>query len=109
MSDPSACAPQSGLAGMFESVVLDLQKRLACEMKNLDADLTGEGVTTEQRFKTFTGYFKMVQGVEMMIDGIRQQREQDREHGIEVVEFRRQLEEQISRLVDDETEDAVSE
>ena len=94
---------------MFEGALVDMHERLADEMKKLDRELTKEGVTTEQRFKTFTGYFKMVQGVELMMNGIRQQREQDREHGIEMVEFRRQLEEQISRLVDTEPPGTVSE
>ncbi|MEM7214851.1 MAG: hypothetical protein AAF423_04845 [Pseudomonadota bacterium] len=109
MTDASVVARLSGLAEMFEETVVDLHRRLAEEMKQLDAALTDEDVTTEQRFRTFTGYFKMVQGVELMINGIRQQREQDREQGIELVEFRRQLEEQISRIVDAEAEGTVSE
>ncbi|MEM9329969.1 MAG: hypothetical protein AAGA53_01510 [Pseudomonadota bacterium] len=109
MSEQSICVPRSGLVEMFERSLLDLQQRLGQEMQKLDENLTTEGATTEQRFKTFTGYFKMVQGVEMMINGIKQQREHDRGKQIEVVEFRRQLEEQISRLVDNEPEEPVSE
>lgn len=109
MSNAEACVSSPNLGEMFESVVRDLQSRLFKEMQKLDEALSAEDVSTEQRFKTYTGYFKMVQGVEMMMNGIRQQREQDREHKVSVVEFRRQLEEQISKLVDEETPETVSE
>ena len=94
--------PDRGGFGTFEKIVFDLHRRLLLELENLDQALEDEAATTQQRLKIYSGFFKMVQGVELMINGIKQQRERENEKQVEVVEFRRQLEEQIAKLIDEE-------
>ena len=108
MTESDAPPDDPGFVDTFEAVIVNLRDRLLREVAKLDEALETESATTQQRFQTFTGYFKMVQGIELMLNGIRQQREQDRGKRIEVVEFRQQLEEQISRLVDQGTALPVS-
>ncbi len=96
------------LADMLESIVLDFRETLSKEIKKLGDDLEGNKSSASEQVKAFADFFKLIQGVEMISKGVRQQREQHSEKQLEVVEFRRELEAQIARLVDAETSLPVS-
>jgi len=93
---------------VLEPAILRLRARLLEELEQTETCEDFKSATTEQRMKTLTGIFKTLQGVEDMINRIRQESELDQKRGVDVVEFRRQLEEQIARLVEQESARPVS-
>lgn len=56
------------------------------------------------QLKELTGIFKLLQGVEEMIKKIQENRDRQRDSGIDALEFRRKLEQQIAQIVDTQTE-----
>ena len=93
---------------VLEPAILRLRTRLLEELEQTETCEDFKSGSADQRMKTLTGIFKTLQGVEDMINRIRQENELDQKRGIDVVEFRRQLEEQIARLVEQESAQTVS-
>ncbi len=98
--------PSNG--GALAPVVLRLRDRLLGELERTETSEEFDGATSEQRMRILSGLFKALQGVEDMINRMKRDSDQDAQRGIDVVEFRRQLEEQIARLVEQETPHPVS-
>lgn len=86
-ADPPANAFQ--LADMLEEIVLDFRDVLAREMREIGRRLGETEADAGERVKAYTGFFKVLQGVEMMTNGIRQQRETQTGSEVEMVDFRR--------------------
>ncbi|MEO0329407.1 MAG: hypothetical protein AAF217_12510 [Pseudomonadota bacterium] len=105
--DQIVVAPDE-VVDVVEKVTVRLKERILVELAGLENELdTGEG-TTEHHLKMLTGFFKMVQGVDQMIDGIQQRHDRDQDDEIDIMEFRRELETQIARLVEAESTGALS-
>ena len=102
MFNEEASAPPQSAADAVERVTHRLKERLLLELESLESELDSEAATKEQSFKVLSGFFKMVQSVDQMIDGFEQRREREREHEVDIVEFRRALEKQIARLIESE-------
>lgn len=85
----------------FRNIVID-------ELASLDTAKGEEFVTNEQRLKSYLGFFKLLQCLEEMIKRVQQERDAKSERGVDILEFRRQLEEQIAKLVDLKNEAIVS-
>ncbi len=100
--------PQDGEALLLEPVILRLHERLLKELEDTEKSEEFIEAPPEQRMKILTGLFKALQGVEDMINQKKREFETHAKRGIDVVEFRRQLEEQIARLVEQESQEAVS-
>ena len=92
----------------LEPVILRLQERLLSELRDTEDDPAFSEEPLEKRTRVLTNIVKALQGVEDMINRIKKDRERDAERGIDVVEYRRQLEEAIAGLVDGETAPPVS-
>ncbi len=100
--------PSGGQARALESAVLRLRTRLMGELEKTETEEDFLTASSEYRMKVLSGIFKALQGVEDMINRIKRDSDSDAQRGIDVVEFRRQLEEQIARLVEKEAEATVS-
>lgn len=98
----------SNLADMLEALLLEYRDTLSNEIAQLGKALDEKQAPATVRVKAFADFFKVIQGVELILNGVRQQREQHSETQLEVVEFRRELEAQIASLVDAETSLPVS-
>ncbi|MEL7428749.1 MAG: hypothetical protein AAFN43_01995 [Pseudomonadota bacterium] len=92
----------------LQPVILRLRDRLVAELEETENSKAFRDATADQRMKTLTGFFKALQGVEDMINRMERESELDEKRGIDVVEFRRQLEEHIARLVEQEGAKPVS-
>lgn len=90
----------SKLADMLEEAAFELHDLLIREMRDLATTLGERNAGAQERVTAYAGFFKMLQGVESMTNGKRQQRETQTTNELEVVEFREQLEGAIARLVD---------
>ncbi|MDJ0613797.1 MAG: hypothetical protein QNJ29_08965 [Rhizobiaceae bacterium] len=99
----------SGSSGhALEPTILRLRERLLVELEQTETSDEFKSAPVEQRMKMLGGIFKTLQGVEDMINRIKQDNDLEQKRGIDVVEFRRQLEEQIARLVEQENSQTVS-
>ena len=85
-----------------------LRDRLLSELERTDDCDDFRNASSEQRVRVLTGIFKALQGVEEMMMRMGRDSKNKSTTGVDVVEFRRQLEEQIARLVDQETAETVS-
>jgi len=108
MSDADSARVSVELTEVLEEIALKFRGMLSSEMISISGNLEEANASIEDRLKAYTGYFKILRDVELMIKGIRQQRDQQSGTELEVLEFRRQLEEQIARLVDKEAPSFVS-
>ena len=97
-SPQGRCAFQ--LADLLEETVLSFRDALGDELQALASQLGERDGNTKERVAAYASLFKMLQGVELMTNGIRQQQEAHVEHEREMVEFRRELEAAIASLVD---------
>ena len=95
-------------SGQMEDIVMKLRNSVLSELDILTTDKDQEKTSSEQRLKLLTGFFKLLQGLEEMVEQKQQERDKSSDRGVDILEYRRQLEEQIARLVDRETETAVS-
>ena len=100
--------PDEENAGPMEDIVIKLRNSVLSELDFLTTDKDQEKTSSEQRLKLLTGFFKLLQGLEEMLEQKKEERDKKPDRGVDILEFRRQLEEQIARLVDHETETAVS-
>ena len=95
-------------SALFEETLVELRQRMAEELGRLDSDEELQLATSEKRLKYLSGYFKTLQGVEDMVNRLWDKRGEEESKGISVVEFRRQLEEQIERLIQAEAAQSIS-
>ena len=84
----------------LEGIAFKFREMIIGELANLDAVEGDEPVSNEQRLKSYLGFFKLLQCLEEMIKRVQQERDKKSERGVDILEFRRQLEEQIAKLVD---------
>ena len=95
----------------FEKIITKLQNMILAELKEIEeAKITDSETPTtiEQKLKTYTGFFKLVHLLEETTQQIKQERDKKSDRGIDILEFRKQLEKQIAKLVDDKIEETVS-
>ena len=92
----------------LEDITLKLRDKIIDELANLDTMNSGEDISNEQRLKSYLGFFKLLQCLEEMIKRVQQERDAKSERGVDILEFRRQLEEQIAELVDIKNETTFS-
>lgn len=92
----------------LEDITFKFREMIIGELANLDAVEGDEPVSNEQRLKSYLGFFKLLQCLEEMIKRVQQERDKKSERGVDILEFRRQLEEQIAKLVDLKNEAIVS-
>ena len=102
---PSKADASSG--SVLEPVVTRLRDRLIAELEAAEHSEAFKKASPDQRLKTLSGIFKTLEGVEEMMKRIQQEQELNERRGIDVVEFRRQLEKQIARLVQQESEKPI--
>lgn len=100
--------PDEDTAGPREDIVIKLRNSVLSELDFLTTDKDQEKTSSEQRLKLLTGFFKLLQALEEKLEQKKEERDKKPDRGVDILEFRRQLEEQIARLVDHETEAAVS-
>ena len=104
-------APIKDNPNQFEEIVTKLQNMVLAELKEIEAAKitdTATPATTEQKLKTYTGFFKLVQLLEETTQEIKQKRDKKSDRGIDILEFRKQLEKQITKLVDNKIEEIIS-
>lgn len=92
----------------LEDIAFKFHKKIIEELASLDASNASENDTNEQRLKSYLGFFKLLQCLEEMIKRVQQERDKKSDRGVDILEFRQQLEEQIAKLVDIKDEAAVS-
>jgi len=98
---------------VFETILSKLNKVLllmisAYEVEEVAEEQSIEQQSVEKQLKELTGLFKLLQGVEEMLKHAQENRDRRRESGIDALEFRRKLEEQIEKLVDEDAEGEMS-
>lgn len=91
----------------LEEIVLRLRERLLQELVRTEGCEEFRSAGSEQRMRILTGIFKALQGVEEMMARINRDGNAKSANGLDVVEFRRQLEKQIARLVEQEASETV--
>ena len=92
----------------LEDITLKLRDKIIDELASLDTIDSGEDISNEQRLKSYLGFFKLLQCLEEMIKRVQQESDAKSERGVDILEFRRQLEEQIAKLVDIKNETTFS-
>jgi len=78
------------------------------ELVGLEQVNSSEEISNEQRLKSYLGFFKLLQCLEEMMKRVQQERDKKSDRGVDILEFRRQLEEQIAKFVDKENEATFS-
>ena len=95
-------------SNQFETFTIRLRDKILSDISELETSMgVGEG-DSEQRLKSLTGFFKLLQSVEEMIKRIQQERDKKSDRGVDILEFRKELEKKISKLVDNKAEGVVS-
>ncbi len=92
----------------LEDITFKLRDKIIDELASLDTANNSEDVSDEQRLKSYLGFFKLLQCLEEMMKRVQQEREKKSDRGVDILEFRRQLEEQITKLVDIKNEASLS-
>ena len=92
----------------LEDITFKFRNKIIDELASLDTLNTKEDISNEQRLKSYLGFFKLLQCLEEMIKRVQQERDKKSDRGVDILEFRRQLEEQIAKLVDLKNEAALS-
>ncbi len=93
---------------VLERLTTRLWERLLTELDRTEECEEFQNASPENRVRVLTGIFKALQGVEQTMMRMGRDSKDRSDGGINVVEFRRQLEEQIARLVEQEASEAVS-
>ena len=78
------------------------------ELVGLEQVNSSEEISNEQRLKSYLGFFTLLQCLEEMMKRVQQERDKKSDRGVDILEFRRQLEEQIAKFVDKENEATFS-
>ncbi len=97
-----------GIPDQFETIAVKLRDKVLSDLSILEASMGDTDEVNEQRLKSLTGFFKLLQSIEEMIKRIQQERDKKTDRGVDILEFRQQLEKQIAKLVDDKIEETVS-
>lgn len=92
----------------LEGIAIKIQEQILTDLETLQNSKEPNELSGEQRLKSLTGFFKLLQSVEEMIKRIQQERDKKSNRGVDILEFRKQLEKQITKLVDEKTEGAIS-
>lgn len=92
----------------FEKIVSRFNKVLLSMITSFEVQEEPSEITTEKQLKELAALFKLLQGVEGMLKQIQENRDRRRESGIDALEFRRKLEEQIEKLVNEEASTDMS-
>lgn len=91
-----------------EMIAKRLKDQIIVDLEKLEAMQEPDEISGEQRLKCLTGFFKLLQTVEEMIKRNQHERDKKLERGVDILEFRKQLEKQIATIVDEKTEGVVS-
>ncbi len=91
----------------LEKIATKLKNIICAELSNMETHIEVETTSTEQKLKAYTGFFKLVQNLEEMIKRIQTDRDKKSNRGVDILEFRKQLEKQIAKLVDEKTEKPI--
>jgi len=92
----------------FEKIVGRLNALLLSMIGTFEINHEASEQTSESQLKELAGLFKLLQGVEEMLKRIQENRDRRQQSGVDALEFRRKLEEQIAQLVDEDAEDKLS-
>lgn len=92
----------------LEALATKLRGKIFHELSRMDSSNELDESSLQDRLKSYTGFFKLLQNLEEMIKRIEHERDKKLDRGVDILEFRRQLEEQIARLVEQSDEAAVS-
>lgn len=92
----------------LEDIVFKFRNKIIEQLASIDTLDGDENVPNEQRLKSYLGFFKLLQCLEEMIKRVQQERDKKSERGVDILEFRQQLEEQIAKLVDIKNEATLS-
>jgi len=92
----------------LEDIASQFHKKIIDELANLDTSNDEEGLSSEQRLKSYLGFFKLLQCLEEMMKRVQIERDKKSDRGVDILEFRQQLEEQIAKLVDLKNEASLS-
>lgn len=92
----------------LEKIAIKFRDKILNELSKIDELDTSDSGSTETQLKSYNGFFKLLQSLEEMIKKIEQERDKKSERGVDILEFRRKLEEQIANLVDAETKGVIS-
>lgn len=88
----------------LEEIIIKFRDKLLDKVAKFEDVEADEALSTEQQLKSYIGFFKLLQSLEDMIKRVQQEREKKSERGVDILEFRRELEEQIAKLVDAKTQ-----
>lgn len=97
-------AVEDGTFDEFENIALILRNEISKDLKKVEGL---DETTSEQRLKTLIGFFKLLLSIEEYLKRKQQERENKSDKGVDVLEYRRQLEEQIAKLIDENSEAAI--
>lgn len=92
----------------LEDIAVKFRNKIIDELDALDKSNADEEVSNEQRLKSYLGFFKLLQCLEEMIKRVQKERDKKSDKGVDILEFRQQLEEQIAKLVDIKNEATLS-
>lgn len=94
--------------GELEKIAIRFRKLLLSQLANFELEENHADIQQEQKLKSYAGFFKLVQNLEEMINRIQIERDKKSSRGVDILEFRQQLEKQIAKLVDENSEKPVS-
>lgn len=92
----------------LEDITIKFHNKIMDELVGLEQVNSSEEISNEQRLKSYLGFFKLLQCLEEMMKRVQQERDKKSDRGVDILEFRRQLEEQIAKFVDKENEATFS-
>ena len=92
----------------LEDITIKFHNKIMDELVGLEQVNSSEEISNEQRLKSYLGFFKLLQCLEEMMKRVQQERDKKSDRGVDILEFRRQLEEQIDKFVDKENEATFS-
>ncbi len=88
----------------LEEIAIKFRNKLLDKVSKFEDVEADEAISSEQQLKSYMGFFKLLQSLEEMIKRVQQEREKKSDRGVDILEFRRELEEQIAKLVDAKTQ-----
>jgi hypothetical protein len=94
--------------GELEKIAMRFRNLLFSQLAGFEHEKNSDTKTEEQKLKSYAGFFKLVQSLEEMINRIQIERDKKSSRGVDILEFRQQLEKQIAKLVDENSEKPVS-
>ncbi len=104
---PRATAMRADSEHILYGFACQLSDRILDELAKIEITLAEQGDTVEGRVKLLLDHFKLVQNVADIMDRLKKKHDETANRGRDIVEFRRELEAQIARLVDEEASGTV--